>query len=75
MYFLIPEPTAHQVVVLYRRAGQWEVVFPERAGEVLPVTELDTDAQGRRVLELAARPEPGVQRWAVLLPSLDLAID
>ena len=68
------QPDARRVVVLYRSA-QWDVVFPTCPDEDVAVAVLPTDDQGRHVLDLAARPEPGRQRWAVALPERGTRID
>jgi hypothetical protein len=64
-----------RVVVLYRRRDAWEVVFPTRPEEAVTAEALPRDDDGARLLDLAARADRGRQRWAVALPSTDLAID
>lgn len=70
-----PDPADRHVVVLVRREGDWVVVSPTHAREILPLAELPADQDGVRVLSLSAMPEPGLQRWAVVLAPLDPPVD
>ncbi len=69
MRFDDPDEEPRLLVVLHRENGRWHVLFPETEHDVMHSRELPTDDRGQRVLELAAGPEPGDQRWAVALPT------
>lgn len=69
MRFDDPDDQPRLLVVLHREEGRWQVLFPQSATDVLHTSELPTDDNGQRVLELAAGAEPGDQRWAVALPT------
>lgn len=62
------------LVVLLRRDGRWEPVFPTCAEERTPVTALPLLDDGRRRLDLIAQEPPGRQRWAVAQAPADLPI-
>ncbi len=55
-----------RIGLLWRGAGPWELVMPTSAEETLTLDDLEREGDGWRV-ELAARPGPVVQRWAVVL--------
>jgi len=70
----LPDADARGVVVLYRRAGEWIVVFPELAEEEITLADLPSE-QGKRRLDLSAGPEPGQQTWAIALPQVPGHVD
>jgi len=71
----VADAEALAVVILYRGAGGWQVVFPEVAEEWTPLAEVPVQVDGARVLPLVARADPGHQAWAVALVPVDLAVD
>lgn len=71
----VSDDTPRQVVVLARAEAAWSVLLPQSPDELLPITALAQEPDGRRVLTLAVGEGPEVQLRAVLLPPLDLPVD
>lgn len=63
----LDRPADRLLVVLYRGAADWEVVFPATPEEAVALSVLPAKPDGARYLDLVARAEPQ-QRWAVALP-------
>jgi len=68
-----PGPPPRSVVVL-RKLEDWTVVFPVDPEDLIGLSDLPDEDEGRR-LDLFAGPEAGAQRWAVALPAADQEID
>jgi len=69
------EPAGGLVVVLWRGAGSWEVIFPRSPSEALDIRRLPRDQSGRRYLEVAARPGVSRQSWAMVIAPSEMWID
>ncbi len=64
-----------RVVVLRKQERNWTVVFPSSPDEDLSLSELDSEGDGTRTLDLLATDPPGRQEWAVVLPRADRPVD
>lgn len=72
----VSDPDQRFVVVLRRLPGaDWAVVSPGRPDQRVPLSRLQQTPDGAWEINLMASGPPGLQRWTVALPRLDLPID
>lgn len=71
------DDVGERALLVLRRLGRdpWQVVAPGSAAQVVPLSRVPVEADGRHRVDLRLSGPPGLQRWAIALPLLATHID